>query len=568
MRTYTQKERLEETKRNIFKKYTDTIAQLLYVRGICTEEEAENFLAPMYDEKIYDPFLITDMEKASNRLIHAIENKENICIFSDYDADGIPGAVVFHDFLKSIGHTHFFNYIPNRQEEGFGLSSKAIEECKEKKVTLLITIDCGVTDTQEVLLANQLGIDVIITDHHLPKEILPQAYAIVNPKLSPKYPDQMICGAAVAFKLIQAVLQKNRFGLKKGQEKWWLDMVGIATLSDMVPLVNENRIFAYFGLLVLHKSKRIGLQKLLKKIKINQAALTEDDIGFMVTPRINAASRMGYAYDAFRLLTTENEIEANSLTEHLEKINTERKSISAHLSKEVRKMVEGKYSPLFTNKVIVAGSPSWSPSLLGLVAGNIAESESKPVFLWGREGVTPSLKGSCRSVGGVSVTDILSRVSPEVLTDFGGHHQAGGFSVSYDTVHLLESEIEKAYEQETKEVLVPDIAVDFTLEAEFVNSQLLTEIERLAPFGIGNPKPLFLFPSSYVLDVSFFGKEKNHLKVLLEKKGKPLEAICFFVHPEIVKKIEKGNRINFVGNIERNFFGTNSVRIRIVDVVV
>ncbi len=567
MKTYKVRQIPNEETRDNLKGFSDVVAHLLIARGIATSTDAKSFLSPMYDEGYYNPFLLEGMDKATTRLIDAIEKKENICVFSDYDADGIPGGVLFFDFLKAAGHTHFFNYIPDRQEEGFGLSQKAIEECQKKGVTLLITIDCGITDVEEVAFAKGCGIDVIITDHHLPKETLPDAFAIINPKISPQYPDQMICGAAVAFKLVQGVLQKNRFGIKIGAEKWWLDMVGIATLSDMVPLVNENRVFAHFGLVVLRKSKRLGLQRLLSKIKVNQKTLTEDDVGFMITPRINAASRMGYAYDAFRLLTTTDEAEAEELAGHLEKINTERKSVSAHLSKEVRKAIEAKYSPYFNNKVIVAGSPSWSPSLLGLVAGNIAESESKPVFLWGREGVTPSLKGSCRSVGGVSVTDILSQVSPTVLLDFGGHHQAGGFSIAYDAVHLLEEEIEKAYEREAKEFQIPEVLVDFSLETDLVSSKMLQEIETLAPFGIANPKPLFLFPNSFVIEVTFFGKEKNHLKVLLEKQGRPLEAICFFVHPDMVKKIEKGNRYTFVGNLERNFFGVNSIRVRIVDVL-
>lgn len=567
MKTYSVREKIPDEKRSKLSLFSDTLACLLHSRGLECPDEALFFCDPKYDESHFDPFLLSDMEKASTRLIKAIKEKENICVFSDYDADGIPGAVVFHDFLKAAGHKNFFNYIPDRQEEGFGLNQLAIDECVKKGATLLITIDCGITATKEAEYAKSFGIDLIITDHHLPNEILPDAFAIVNPKISPEYKDQMICGAAVAFKLIQAVLQKERFGIIAGAEKWWLDMVGIATLSDMVPLVNENRIFAYFGLKVLRKSRRLGLQKLLRKLKIDQSRLSEDDIAFMVTPRINAASRMGYSYDAFRLLTTTDDAEANSLVDHLEKINTERKSTTAHLSKEVRKMVEAKYSPYFSNKVIVAGNPSWQPSLLGLVAGNLAESESKPVFLWGREGMVECLKGSCRGIEGVSVTSIMSAVAPGVLTEFGGHHKAGGFSVSYESVHLLEEEIEKAYESEIKEFAIEPTYVDFALEPDDVTSRLLTELEKLAPFGIGNTKPLFLIQNATIGTVSFFGKEKNHLKVLIETSRKPLEAINFFTSPELTKKAETGRNVTIVGHLERNFFGVNSIRVRIVDIV-
>lgn len=578
MKTYKVRHPIDEQKRNNLREFSDVLAHLFVSRNIETPEDAAVFISPSYEKGTYSPFLLSDMDKASDRLIKAIEQNENICIFSDYDADGIPGAVIFHDFLKSVGHQKFFNYIPDRQEEGFGLSTLAIDECIKREVTLLITIDCGITDINEVAFARSSGIDVIITDHHLPKEstkqdestvdtlLLPEAFAVVNPKISPNYPDKMICGAAVAFKLIQAVLAKNRFGLKVGAEKWWLDMVGIATLSDMVPLVNENRVFAYFGLMVLRKSKRLGFKKLCSVLKLNQAKLSEDDITFMITPRINATSRLGYAYDAFRILSTTSEEEAGSLAKHLEKINNERKSISAHLSKEVRKVIEAKYSPYFNNSVIVAGSPSWSPSLLGLVAGNIAEKESKPVFLWGREGVKQNIKGSCRSVEGVSVTKILQAVSPEVLTDFGGHHLAGGFSVAFDNMHLLEEEIERAYKEQIQSFEVPEILVDFSIPIDLVSRSLLSETEKLAPFGAGNPKPLFLLSQVLVTEVSFFGKEKNHLKVMLQSPKRPIEAISFFVHPDIVKKVEQGSVISIVGNLEKNFFG-GGVRIRIVDIV-
>lgn len=567
MKEYTVRKKIEDKERQSLEEYSDLTAHLLHHRNLKSKDEALGFLNPKYDETLFDPFLLSDMDKAANRLIKAIKTEENICVFSDYDADGIPGAVLFFDFLKATGHTNFFNYIPDRQEEGFGLNTLAIDECVKKGATLLITIDCGITATKEALYAKSLGIDLIITDHHLPNEELPDALAIVNPKISPEYKDQMICGSGVAFKLIQAVLQKERFGIVTGAEKWWLDMVGIATLSDMVPLVNENRIFAYFGLTVLRKSRRLGLQKLLRKLKIDQSRLTEDDVGFMIAPRINAASRMGYSYDAFRLLTTTDENEANSLVDHLEKINTERKTTTAHLSKEVRKIIEAKYSPYFNNKVIVAGNPSWSPSLLGLVAGSIAEKESKPVFLWGKEGMVECLKGSCRGIEGVSVTSIMSSLPSGVLLEFGGHHKAGGFSVSYDSIHLLDEEIEKAYEREVKEFQIEPTFVDLALEPDDITNRLLTEIEKLAPFGIGNEKPTFLIQNVTLGAVYFFGKEKNHLKVLIGTSRKPVEAICFFVSPELTKKAETGRVVSVIGNLERNFFGANSIRVRIVDII-
>lgn len=565
---YSVREELNSKQREKLKAFSDLSSHLLFHRGIKTSKEAEAFVAPAYEKGLHDPFLLSDMEKAVARILKAIKKSEKIVIFSDYDADGIPGAVVLHDFFKKAQYKNFTNYIPHRNDEGFGLNKEAIEIFAKDGATLLITVDCGIGDISEVEFAQSLGIDVIITDHHLPKEKLPPAFAIINPKTSPSYPEQMLCGAGVAFKLVQAILIKERFGIPQGAEKWLLDMVGIATLSDMVPLTGENRVFAVYGLLVLKKSPRLGLVKLLKKLKINQKKLTEDDIGFMISPRINAASRMGRSEDAFRLLVTEDENEANELVDHLEKINSERKSITAYLSKEVKKMIEAKYSPLFQNKIIVAGSPTWKPSILGLVAGSIAEAHQKPVFLWGREGSQEALKGSCRSYGAVSVSGLMSSVSAGVLTEFGGHTLAGGFSVSYETVHLLEEELERAYEKLGAEALSETVWADKEISVEDVTNNVLTDIEKLAPYGVGNSKPIFIIRNSHISDIQYFGKEKNHLKLVLKKENnRTIEAISFFASPELIKKSEKDKQVSIIGHIERAFFGGNPVRIRIVDII-
>lgn len=568
MKSYKVRENLDNDSRGLLRPQNDIVAHLLFHREIRDELSAEAFLSPRFDVGLHNPFLLKDMDVAVKRIISAIKKGERVCIFSDYDADGIPGGVVLHDFFKMAGFVNFFNYIPDRQEEGFGLKKESIEKIVKEGAVLLITIDCGTTDVLEIAYAKELGLEVIVTDHHESGDILPDALAIINPKVSPDYPFKMLCGAGVIFKVIQAILEKEDFGIKKGQEKWLLDMVGIATLSDMVPLVDENRIFSYFGLLVLQKSKRLGLIKLLKKLKINQKTLTEDDVAFMITPRINAASRMGYSFDAFKLLTAENDSEVDYLVEHLEKINNERKGTTAYLTKEVRKMIEAKYSPYFNNKVIVAGSPSWQPSILGLVAGSLAESEMKPVFLWGKEGSTESLKGSCRSDGSVSVVHLMSAVSEGVFVDFGGHHGAGGFSVSYDSVHLLEDELSKVFEKVKKEEKEEVDWVDMEFLASDIDERILLSFEKLAPFGIGNSKPKVLVKGAFVTEVGFFGKEKNHLKIKIKKENKrDIEAICFFVSEDWIKRFEVGRKMDLICNIERNFFGGNRFRLRIVDIM-
>ena len=260
--------------------YPELLKGLLMARGGDTREKAEVFLNPDYENGLHDPFLLKDMEKAVERILRAIDNKEKVLIYSDYDADGIPGGAILHDFFKKIypaglfgvvGYENFENYIPHRHDEGYGLNIDAIDEFGKSGVKLVITIDCGIADIKEVSHANSLGIDVIVTDHHLPKGFVPEAYAILDPKQTDcNYPYDMLCGSGVVFKLIQGILQKRDFGIKAGQEKWFLDLVGLATLSDMVPLNGENRVFAHYGLKVLQRSPRLGLMKLLRKFKINQ----------------------------------------------------------------------------------------------------------------------------------------------------------------------------------------------------------------------------------------------------------------------------------------------------------
>src|SRR3989344_2828197 len=283
-------------------KYGELLRTLLEKRSITDSAQAEIFLNPDYERDLHDPFLMKDMERACVRIFEAIDNGEKIMIYADYDCDGIPGAVILNDLFKKISENFSAQggpafgwevYIPQRNSEGYGLNLEAIKPFKEKEVKLIITVDLGITAVEEVAQAEADGMDVIITDHHLPHAILPNAYAILNPKVD-DYPEKMLCGAAVAFKLAQGFIKKygEYFKIKEGAEKWMLDMAGLATLSDMVPLTGENRALAYFGMKVLRKSPRPGLQKLLAHMNIEQKYLSEDDLGFMVTPRLNAASRM------------------------------------------------------------------------------------------------------------------------------------------------------------------------------------------------------------------------------------------------------------------------------------
>ncbi|OHA21498.1 MAG: single-stranded-DNA-specific exonuclease RecJ [Candidatus Taylorbacteria bacterium RIFCSPHIGHO2_01_FULL_51_15] len=553
--------------------YSPLLRQLLHGRGITEAKEAEQFLHPNYDAHTHDPFTLKDMEKAVERILRSVQNNERIAIFSDYDADGIPGAVVLHDFFKRIGHLNFENYIPDRHGEGFGLNASAIRELHESGCRLLITIDCGITDTEEVAHAIELGMDVIITDHHLPGAEIPHAYAILNPKQADcRYPEKMLCGSGVIFKLIQALcfeIRNSKFDIPEtifpaGQEKWLLDMVGLATLSDMVPLTGENRVFAHFGLKVLRKSPRKGLRELLSVLRLNRSELTEDDIGFSISPRINAASRMGVPMDAFRLFATSDEAEAATLARHLDKMNTERKGKVASLVKEVRRTVEERGE----RKVIVAGNPNWRPALLGLVASSLAEDMRCPVFLWGRE-ESVELKGSCRSGGSVDLS-LMMQEARSVFSDFGGHKEAGGFSTTLEKVHLLEAELERAYEKVRSDYNSGvSLVADAALSLDEVTARTYSEIAQLSPFGVGNHKPVFLFEQVKVRRMEQFGKEKQHLKLIFAKSdGVFVPAIQFYAKPEdFGVEPREGGVVNLLAHFEKSTFGNRTeLRLRIVDV--
>ena len=394
----------------------------------------------------------------------------------------------------------------------------------------------------------------------------------------------------VVFKLIQALCLRFQTSelpnfptskLTPGWEKWLLDMVGIATLSDMVPLTGENRVFAYYGLKVLQKSPRVGLTKLLAKLKVQQRHLTEDDIGFTIGPRINAASRMGVPMDAFKLLSTTDEAEADTLAEHLNKINDERKGTVAALAKEIRKIVRERYigSDKKTNRVMVIGNPSWRPALLGLAANSCANEYSCPVFLWGRDGDNV-IKGSCRSGESANLVELMGRAVSGTFLQFGGHAFSGGFSVANEKIHTLEDELNRAYEAARTAYagVAEENLVDYEMSLEEANWDIYRTIEKLAPFGTGNPKPIFLFRDITPREVKHFGKEQNHLELVFEKldpsagsgqAGKKLSAITFFkTAKDWGREVVAGKPLSLVATFEKSMFRNfPELRLRIVDIV-
>lgn len=564
---------LDDTLRTELSAYDDLTAALLARRGIRSHEDALRFLNPSYDEHLHDPFLMTDMHKASKRLAHAIRSGERIAVWSDYDCDGIPGGVLLHDFLKKAGAS-FENYIPHRHLEGYGMNESGLEKLARSGVTLIVTVDSGITDVAPVARAVALGMDVIVTDHHLPGEKLPDAYAVVDPnaRTDESYPFKGLCGAGVAWKLVCATLlcdPELRERIPTGWEKWLLDMVGLATIADMVPLVGENRVLASYGLRVLRKSPRLGLQKLCRVMRSDQRRLTEDDVAFMIAPRVNAASRMGDARDAFTLFTTDDEVEAERIAKHLETANRKRKAEAGAITRAVHARLKERGEP---RSVIALGDPEWRPALLGLVAGNIADELARPVFLWGREG-SNAIKGSCRAGGAVNLVELMTAAG-DAFSHFGGHAVSGGFTVSDDAVFDLEDRLVRAHEQVSRETTPAETfawRADAELSPNEATAGYLTRIEKLAPFGQENPKPVFLLRDVVVREISRFGKGSEHAKIVVSADASDyaVQAVAFFAKGSVAHAMEAlspNHRAHLLAHLERDTFSRgNPVRLRLLD---
>ncbi len=554
--------------------------QLLFSRGIETADEASRYLNPSYERDLHDPFLMTDIETAARRVIDAIYRKERVIIFGDYDADGIPGALVIESFFKRIGYNDFEAYIPDRHLEAHGLTTEAVKKFAVEGVKLIVTVDCGITNIEAVVEANKLGLDVIITDHHLTQEKLPPALAIVDAKREDdQYPFKMLAGCAVAFKLVQVILALERFNIPEGWEKWLLDLVAISTISDMVPLEGENRVLALFGLKVLRRTKRLGLQTLLGMLKIKPAYVSEDDIGFMVGPHLNSAGRMSSASQAYYLLRTDDDIEAVMIARHLVEKNKERRVLVDVILKEADFLFKDKKLPA----VIVAGNPDWGLGVLGLAASRLLEKYERPIFLWSRNS-RGEIKGSCRSDGSVSLVGLMQAAGGgEFFEAFGGHTVAAGFTLADGQEKELSQKLNQAFKKVEKQKVENKLEIDSEIMLDEITWGTYEDVEQFGPFGVGNPKPVFLLKNVLLESVRTFGNGGIHLELgFKNSRGGIISAIGFFTCPPTLLKEEfdsrnghnfedvnlaRGERLDLLVNLEKSTFKARpELRLRLVDV--
>lgn len=535
----------------------DELQALLVERLGLLEEEKKSFLFPEY--KFGNLWDFEDMKIAVERIYKAVKDGERIGIYADYDCDGIPGAVVLLDLFKILKvEDRVHVYIPDRHDEGYGLSKIGIDVLEQGGVSLIITVDLGITAIAEVADARSRDIDVIVTDHHSPLSEYPSAFAVVHPKKG-NYINQEPCGAGMAFYLVCAFLEKYReeFDIKEGWEKWLLDLVGFATLSDMVPLLGENRMLSSYGMMVMKKTRRVGLRELFSEQRLDMEAIIETDLTFTVAPRLNAASRMATPMLAFELLSTDDPARALVLVKELEKINSERKLLVAKIVKEAHKKLDTRELPA----IVVLGDLSWRPAVLGLVATKLQETYARSFFVWGESG-DGVIKGSCRMLDEHHASYLFQALPEGVLINSGGHQAAGGFAVSKDKIHFLEEELNKAVGVINHKSEEKNNTDAISMPLGIVTVRHLQKLRALAPFGVGNPQPVFLFENVVVTSTKMFGKNKEHLECNIEDATGKATAFTFFVDDETKSKIITDATISFNGTLEAGWRGGVRVRIQ------
>ncbi len=508
------------------------VAELMLKKGISSPDDIENFFNGSL-KSLRNPFEISDMEKAAERIAKAVMNHERICIYGDYDVDGITATALLYIFLMQCGANVSY-YIPNRLEEGYGLNKEAVKEIAARKTNLIITVDCGISAVQEVLEASIHGMDIIITDHHQPSKELPvAAYAIINPmREDDTYPNKTLAGVGVAFKTVMAL----RFVLKKydffKQEvpniRNLLDIVTLGTIADVMPLVDENRIFVRHGLeLMSGENVRIGIDELKKTVENLSASkkMKTSNIGFQLAPRINAMGRMASSEKSFKLLVTQNRSEAKQLALELDNENKYRQMIERDILQQTYDLIEkNQYAELQSGLVIA--SDNWHPGVIGIVASRVVDKYFKPtVILTEDNGV---YKGSARSIPGFHLYDGLSSLS-DILISFGGHKYAAGVKLEKKNLEEFRNRFNEVVKTSLKEEdFIPEIYIDAEIDSKDITNEVMQWLEKLEPYGQGNKEPVFFMKKVFKYQVeTFVGKNFNHLKCVFEKNGLIFEAIGY-----------------------------------------
>lgn len=531
------------------------LATILSNKKISKKEDIEKFLSPTRND-FHDPFLMPDMKIAVDRIIKAIETKEKIMIYGDYDVDGITSITVLKQFLADRGIVAD-TYIPNRLDEGYGLNKKAIEEIARQNYTLMITVDCGISGIDEVEYANSLGIETIITDHHEQAEIIPNALAVVDAKRKDnKYPFNQLAGVGVVFKLIQAI--GFSLGLEEKEYLKYLDLVCVGTISDIVPLVDENRVIAKLGLKLVEVTKNLGLKTLLDTVGYKK--IDSITISFGVAPRINACGRMGYQEEALNLFLTKNLEEAKEISNKLNEYNKERQDKEKRIFAEaIEKIEKGEKD----KSCIILGNENWHHGVIGIVASKVTDMYFKPSILICFEEQGDG-KGSGRSIPGFDLHEALTKCD-KYIEKFGGHSMAIGITVKKDNFEQFKEQFEEYAKNSNIDKIIPIIYIDEEITLKDINLKAVQELQLLEPFGEGNKMPLFLYKNLKIDSIRALSEGK-HLKLTLKDDNMVIDAIGFNMG-EYTNDYLIGDKVDIVGTLEINSFnGIDKVQINLKDI--
>jgi single-stranded-DNA-specific exonuclease len=532
------------------------LEQILSNRGI---GDIESFLNPKLSS-LRDPFEIPHIQSAAERVLRAKERGEKIMVFGDYDVDGATGTAILVETIRFLGADVAY-YIPHRYGEGYSLSLESVKKIKDSGVGLIVTVDCGISSVIEIEEASALGMEVVVTDHHnLPRQ-LPRAFAIVNPKqIKGEHPSQNLSGAGVAFIFAWALLRTA--GVRDSRFLTsLLDLAALGTLSDVVPLTGENRIIAVGGLNLINERKRPGIRYLAEAASLN-GNISANQVYFGLAPRLNAAGRLEHASKSVELLLSDNPQKVKELAADLNRINARRQDIGASIKEEVFARLDKQY--LSQNKLIVLSGKDWHPGVIGIVASQVVDAFHRPAVLVGTndgEG-----RGSARSMDGLDIYAILDACR-DLFLDFGGHAGAAGFEIDPDNIPELERRLMEEAEQRVREEdLIPRIEIDAEVAPEQITLNMVKEIEKLAPFGEGNPDPVFIMRDLGLEEFKTVGKKNRHLKAWFTHHGVTLETVGFGLG-EMQKELAYNKRYDIAFNLESNEFnGFERAQLSLVDV--
>ncbi len=540
------------------------VARILFHRGLTDPQSARTFLHSSLRNDLPSPFLMADMDRAVQRLSVALEKGELICVWGDYDVDGTTGVSTLVSFLREIGGSPIF-YIPHRIDEGYGLNSQGLERLKARGVGLVVSVDCGISNGEEVKRAREMGLDVIVVDHHQPPPELPPAVAVLNPHRSDcPFPDKGLSGAGLAFYLIIGLRAKLRemgkFSPGAAPDiRRYLDVVTLGTIADMVPLRGINRVLTRRGLDELGQSSRPGIRALKEVAGITADSVNAGQVGFHLGPRINAGGRMDAALKVVEMLTTESQEDARRIAQELDQNNKDRREMEGRVLVSALEQID-RDGLLLDRKSIVVGAEGWHPGVLGIVASRIVERHHRPTVVIGftqGEG-----KGSGRSIRGLHMVEAL-RNCAEHLEKFGGHEYAGGLSIRQDKLKVFADRFEDAARSQlSAEDMIPFLEVDAQVDFSEIGLSVARELQQLQPFGVGNPEPLLMTREVEVVERR---EIRGGLRFKLCQGGSSLNAVCFGVGNDFPG--QQGATIDLVYRLSENLWnGNSSAQLRIVDV--